>query len=457
MKNPAVPTNARRNRSFTAAALPPLRRACRAALFLSLPLLARADPQTVANQPVPDRIQPRLVVLSADWAARIPPSGPVNAPTALSAVAPGQRIALGILADAADRDRMLDGVSATFSFTPGPAKPAPPGALKPVTIRPIKAEGIDVVLLAMKAAGISEADRLKVKAGSLLVALAIFAPDWTAPTVASATDIEIRAALRGTVVPVVLPPAHLQVRPATGWPGQPLPTVEALDKRMNRYQQDMTPGQMLAWFTVAAKGGMLRTPPVYAYFAIALQSNPLDRAAAVDAYPALGADVQPELLRVLRLGGQDLPRLFPQLPASALAPFESVPPLADAHALPHFQDPVAAQAVREIGNRMDECWAAWMATGDQSYLRALVDLLAGAPDYPAFTAWEATRGGVKGLNARVARGLAYQIAGWSIGSFQRTDPLVADWLDYWQNDPTVPAVIRQEIASLPTNPAFRRK
>ncbi len=163
------------------------------------------------------------------------------------------------------------------------------------------------------------------------------------------------------------------------------------------------------------------------------------------------------MLWVLRLGGADLPKLLPELSAETLATFNTVEPLPDPRRLPQFQDPVNPQEVRDIGHVMDRCWAGWMATGDKSYLRALVGLLEGAPDYEVFKAWQSERGGAKGLNARVARGLGYQIAGWSIGSFQRTDPLVADWLQYWQNDPAVPETTRREIAALSTNPAFKRK
>ncbi|MFH0980448.1 MAG: hypothetical protein V2A79_02785, partial [Planctomycetota bacterium] len=60
------------------------------------------------------------------------------------------------------------------------------------------------------------------------------------------------------------------------------------------------------------------------------------------------------------------------------------------------------------------------------------------------------------LNAQVARGMAYQIAGWSLSSFQRTDPQVADWLLFWENDPNMPSTIRAQIASLFDNPIFRK-
>lgn len=67
-----------------------------------------------------------------------------------------------------------------------------------------------------------------------------------------------------------------------------------------------------------------------------------------------------------------------------------------------------------------------------------------------------TKPGAKGLTARVARGLAYRTAGWSLSAFQREDPQVADWIAYWQRDPAQPEVVRTQLESLATNPAFRQ-
>ena len=97
-----------------------------------------------------------------------------------------------------------------------------------------------------------------------------------------------------------------------------------------------------------------------------------------------------------------------------------------------------------------------MASADESYLRALVDLLGGGADYPVLQNWIQTRGGVKGLNASVARGLAYQTAGWSIGAFEKADPHVDDWIQYWKDDPTFPLGLRKQLDSLYSNPAFRQ-
>lgn len=49
------------------------------------------------------------------------------------------------------------------------------------------------------------------------------------------------------------------------------------------------------------------------------------------------------------------------------------------------------------------------------------------------------------------------LVGWSIGSFQRTDPHASDWLLFWEHDAAFPSGLRKEIASLAANPAFQRK
>jgi hypothetical protein len=45
-------------------------------------------------------------------------------------------------------------------------------------------------------------------------------------------------------------------------------------------------------------------------------------------------------------------------------------------------------------------------------------------------------------------------AGWSLTSFKRTDPLIADYLQAIA-DPATSAAIKAELKGLDTNPAFR--
>lgn len=310
---------------------------------------------------------------------------------------------------------------------------------------------------ALKAGGISDADRAKLEEATSIVTLAVFATDWTVPVVDRAAEVEISVEIAGAAFAGAIEPAALMIKTVDDWMSGTASTEEEIGKQMNRYLGDIHPGQLLSSFRTLAGSRSFDASSVHGLFVFALKSNPALVAAVVDHYPTFESEIQPALLWVLQLGGHDLNKLFPTLSRSAIAPFKAIEPLADPRNRPLFEDPVDAQTIMRIGNTMDLCWAGWMATGDKSYLRALVGLLECAPHFQAFQVWQESRGGVEGLNTAVAKGLAYQIAGWSIGSFQRTDPLVADWLIYWQNDPTIPDAIRQEIAALQTNPVFDRK
>jgi hypothetical protein len=434
-------------------------RGCRAAFGVLFLLCASmgavgAEAQPAAGAVEGSKVQAHLCVFPEEWASRIPPTGSVNYPEFLTTLYPGQKVSIGVMATGIGHDSYLSTAVLRVRFSVGPKVETKEG-LKPVALRRIRAQGADFVLVALDAAGISAEERAETAAAMAQQTLAVFATDWEVPSVEQPVDAEVFVDVAGVAPPVALEPVKLRIKPNADWLKESLPSLEQFGQRMNRYQTDLSPGELLAWFTSAAERDSLRLESIQAFFVLRFRSNPEARGAAVAAYPSLTAKTQSALLWILRLAGYELNALFPQLPGDALAKFTPIEPMPDPRALPRFKDPVDVQAVGQLGHAMDRCWAGWMAAGDPSYLRALVELLGGAPDYPAYKAWQEKRGGAKGLNARVARGLAYQIAGWSIGSFQRTDPRVADWLAYWQNDPEVPAVVRQEIAKLPSNPVFR--
>jgi hypothetical protein len=47
-------------------------------------------------------------------------------------------------------------------------------------------------------------------------------------------------------------------------------------------------------------------------------------------------------------------------------------------------------------------------------------------------------------------------AGWSMGSFQRNDPLVADYIEYMLASPDISESVKTELKGLLTNPAFKQ-
>jgi hypothetical protein len=427
-----------------------------ALLLGSLPIHAWADTNPSTSPGVVSTMRPTIWVLSANWADHLPPTGSVNLPERVTSVCPGQKIVLAIVAQENDRRNLFTGPTLNARLESNGAAIDSLG-LRPLAIRQIKAEGADMMVISLEAAGISENNISKLEVATAQKTLAAFQLDWTAPEVDHATDVQISVTMAGEkAAGPVLAPIQIKIRPWADWAREPATGRAALDARMTRYHDNLQPGLLLPLLEAAAHQGGLRSPAADEFFALAFKENPAARNAAWGMLPSLDSQSQRALLFVLRLGGEDISAALPLLPSEDQASLARIEPLQDARAFPSLQDPVSVESVHNIGSSMDRCWGAWMATGDPGYLRALVNLLGGAPDYPEFLSWQKVKGGAKGLNARVANGLAYQIAGWSLRSFKHTDPHVSDWLTFWENDPTVPLNIRKQISSLSTNPAFRR-
>jgi hypothetical protein len=432
-------------------------RFARVLLCLGSYSLAQADVKTLVQaKEGPNGVQSGIILVAANWLDQIPPSPRVNAPEFLQNPYPGQKVAFALIVEGPDRNHLLDGAELQVRFSSAARGTIEERHVKLRATKQIKAEGADMALGALRAAKIAPADQAAVEKATSMVNLAIFQPEWAVPETASTDDFEVTATISGGPAGTKLDPLHFKVRPTADWLNDPAPSMEEVGKFANRYHQDLPPGRFLAMLKTASAGGQLNNPSMAGFFVFACRENLVLRKAVTAAFPSLDAQTQFAVLFVLRLGGQDITALAKSLPAETTASLKEVAPLKDPRDLASFKDPVDVEEVRHVGVVMDQCWAGWTTTGDQSYLRALVGLLDGADDYPALKNFMETKPGLKGLNAAVGRGLEYQIAGWSIFSFQRTDPLVADWLLYWQDDPGFPAVLRREIASLATNPAFKR-
>ena len=418
---------------------------------------ASADVQVVKETPIPATIRKELWILSANWSELEPPTGAVNVPGRMDTLSPGDRIALALAADGSEREKLFDGCTLDVRIEIDGTLFEQHG-LKPTNIRRLKAEGADFAIGAIKAAGLAPGDVVRMEQATALTSLAEFRPAWTAPEVAEATEVRIEARISGgTAVATVLEAARVKIRPWADWAKDPAVDRPTIAGYFNRYQDNVPAGYLLPLFKGASSVGVLQSVPLAEFFVVAFKRNVAAQKAALDLLPSLDPTFQYTLLAVLRRGGTDITKYIHLLPAGGQNSLRSMDRDPDPPAIPDFADPVSVASARELGATMDQCWGAWMASGDPVYLRTLVNLLARAQDYPAFQSWTATKGGAKGLNGRVLRGLSYQIAGWSIASFERTDPHAADWLAFWQSDPAVPESIRKEITSLPINPAFKRQ
>lgn len=403
-----------------------------------------------------DGIRPEILVLPAAWERQIPPRGRVNTPEWFTVLQPGRKVSLGLLAGGPGRATAFAGVRIDVAIFVASKEVATMKGLEPSTVRPLKAQGADAALAALSAAGIGAEEKAKLEAAVSLVELAVFPVDWLVPNANRETEVTIDVRISGGVGPESIPALRTRIEPTGSWLGRNPASIQEIGRQMNRHRGDLSAGELLHWLNSVAGSRPFNTPSVHGFFVYAFRHRQDAREALSEHHTLFAGEKQPAVLWMLRLAGLEPRTLLPLLSEEAAAPFKKFAPLADPPLLPEFKDPVELQAAAGVGNTMDLCWAAWMATGDSGYLRLLVNLLQGAPDFPAFQKWQAERGGEKGFNAGVARGMAYQIAGWSIGSFERTDPRVADWLQYWRTDESVPALVRDELKGLHTNPAFRR-
>jgi hypothetical protein len=290
-----------------------------------------------------------------------------------------------------------------------------------------------------------------------MVLMAIFEPGLEVPTDLKGGQVEITARLRGGSDPVpALTSCLLPVRPWDAPRAFAEPDEKTIEATMKQFHEVPRLAEVLPMLKAACKTKGFEQAAVHGFFVAAFQRYPLLKAQALKALPSLGNQEKWALLVVLRMGGEDIRPHGAGLPAEVMASLQEVAPLADPRGFQPFRDPVDPNTVAGFGVPMDLCWASWCATGDPSYLRALVGLLAGAPHFPAYQSWLTAKGGATGLNAKVAEGLRYQVAGWSLSAFQFADPQVADWLLAFEQDPSLPEGVRKELGHLAGNPAFVR-
>lgn len=425
------------------------------ALVLALPLTAQV--QVVKETVRPAAISDQVRLVAPGWAGRIPPAGDVNAPGFMKELAPGQGFALVVAAEGKEAEALLAGRILDVKIT-SPAGVAAFQGLKPAALRRVKPSGFDFTLRVLAAAGIAAKDRADLEAKVPRVAYALFETGWVAPE-GPGGEVRVEAVLGGEGPRVDLKPATLALRTWEAFAQDKPMDLEATDVFSKGYHEMPEPGRLLAMLRGAA-GKPIHSPSVHGFLAFAFARSPQAWKAARAAVTFHEPDAWWALVMIQRLNGEDIGPMMEALPAEVRGRAEAtalkIPPLGDPRIFAPWTDPVDPQRVGSLGVQMDYCWGAWMATGDPSYLRALLGQLAGAPDYPALEALLKTRAGEKGLNARVARGLAYQVAGWSLRAFQHSDPQVADWLGHWERDPGIPDALREQIRLMPTNKIFER-
>jgi hypothetical protein len=124
--------------------------------------------------------------------------------------------------------------------------------------------------------------------------------------------------------------------------------------------------------------------------------------------------------------------------------------------LPPLQDPYDLTPTRELFQHLDMIWAAFGATGQFKPVKTIASALSWRPDYEDFDRFRKTPNHPSTLTPSIVRGVAYTAAGWSLSSFQRNDPLTADYIDYMLSSTETPDAVKSELRGLDSNPAFKK-
>jgi hypothetical protein len=124
---------------------------------------------------------------------------------------------------------------------------------------------------------------------------------------------------------------------------------------------------------------------------------------------------------------------------------------------PVIPDPFDLTHVEDIGTRLDMLWSIFMSTGQFAPIQKIASTLAWRPDWEAFDKARESANPPKEWTPAIGRAVGYGAAGWALGSFQRTDPLAADYIDFLIASPDAPDAVRTELKGLLTNPAFKQQ
>ena len=96
--------------------------------------------------------------------------------------------------------------------------------------------------------------------------------------------------------------------------------------------------------------------------------------------------------------------------------------------LPVLPDPYDLDPSHAPYQHFDLLWGTFGATGQFEPVKTIASVLAWHSDYDEFDKLHKSPNHPTSLTPSMVRGVTYMAAGWSLNSFQRQDPLVADYI-----------------------------
>lgn len=269
---------------------------------------------------------------------------------------------------------------------------------------------------------------------------------WCVPQGASDQKVEIRVAVIRGDEQMVLKAETIQIESLASATKKTFKDDKEFSDFLQTYHQSPEPGRLLPALQYATAGEPKSMIPFY-FLRAAFKQD----AATVQAFgPQLAASAKPAEMFGLIL----MEKAGVQLVEPPTLTDDEKKTLAGTPDLPDAYD---SEPIEQLGAKQDFLWAEFSATGRLQPLSAVVRELAWRSDYDAFDAMRKAGKKPGALTDSIMRGVTYAAAGWSLGSFQRSDPLAADYIEAISADPATPSNIKAELAHLGTNPAFKQQ
>lgn len=408
---------------------------------------AAQDSQYPPRKPNPPKIESQILVMPESvvreqWTHTLPL---VNVPQFVGLMNPGGCVRVGIYATGDNRDSYLK--KARLSFTVDFEKHRDFYPYAPLSrFKQIKPEGEDFVAGALHAGGVELP-----AAARTMASLGASTGRWCAPASAGDGTAVVEAEVETSDGRRRLEPALIEVESFEAGSKRPFKDEENVQMFVEAYYRQPEPARLLPLlqFVIAEENEHPRNglaEITAAFVSAALKSEPI---AAQDFLGRIRQ--QPPMTRAfgllaLRSAGYDISGVLSSLSEEQQQKFRSLSPL---------QDPFDLTPTESLFNHLDMLWAVFSAMGQFRPVQTISTALSWRADYEAFERLRDTPNHSQSVTPSLVRGVVYSAAGWSLASYQRNDPLVADYIDFLRASPDTRPVVKSELAGLAANPAFK--
>ena len=416
-------------------------------VLASLAGLLPAQSATVPpHKPTPAKIDKQLLIFPEyvvldQWPHTL---NLVNAPQNLKLLNPCQCIRIGLIATGDDRDSYLEKTQLSFRVEFAGQTDSHP--LAPLAgMKQIKPEGGDFVTQMLNSINVENPI-------PTMASLGASAEGWCVPADAQDGTATIDAEAETPAGHEKLARAKIQIESFGTGSKRVFKDDNELNDFFMGYHYQPNPARLLPALQFFAAAPKQPEHPeslesITATFGAALKASPT---AAKDFMARIGA--QTGFTRVfgitaLIMGGYNVDPVLKTLSDDDRKMFAN----------PQVPDPYDFSHPEDVGMRFDMLWGMFMTTGQLSPIQKIATALAWRPDWEEFDKARKSATPIKEWTPSIGRAAAYAAAGWSLASFQQTDPLAADYIEYMIASPDTPDAVKTELKGLQTNPAFKRQ